>query len=211
MTCPNPDLLSAFFDGEVEPPWSERINAHVGECSRCQQTLTRFRSLRRLLHEDREPPVDVVLARTRDRLESSLRASGWRRLRFWQTRVSVPLPAVAAMFLVFLRTLSIDIFVRRYDLPPIFREAVVFFPGRRSGHNLRTVKIGAAVDYRVIFLKKAPGALRARGVDTGHEEDPSVLGGEFGEVVKKGVFSRFLSIYAQVQIARRLRLILLFF
>jgi hypothetical protein len=146
MTCPNPDLLSAFFDGEVEPPWSERINAHVGECSRCQQTLTRFRSLRRLLHEDREPPVDVVLARTRDRLESSLRASGWRRLRFWQTRVSVPLPAVAAMFLVFLGMAALLVFIKP-------RSSFPFMSIKHQPSGITEVQVAAPIEDLQQLLK----------------------------------------------------------
>jgi hypothetical protein len=118
---------------------------------------------------------------------------------------------VIAMFLVFLRPPGIDILVRRYELPPIFRETIIFLPGRGSGHDLRTVEVGATVDYRVVFLKKAPGAFFAGWVDTGHQEDLSVLWREFGKVVKKGMFLRFLSVYAQIQIACRLRLILFFF
>jgi len=103
MNCPNADLLSAFFDKEVESPWSERIRDHIDECEHCRVAIEGLERLKRVLHADQEPEVEDSLERTRDRLRSSSHATPmWRKLPFWRSRISVPLPAVAAIFLVFL-------------------------------------------------------------------------------------------------------------
>ena len=103
MNCPNADLLSAFFDKEVESPWSERIRDHIDECEHCRVAIEGLERLKRVLHADQEPEVEDSLERTRDRLRSSSHATQeWRKLPFWRSRISVPLPAVAAIFLVFL-------------------------------------------------------------------------------------------------------------
>jgi hypothetical protein len=146
MTCPNPDLLSALFDGELESPWSEKIDAHVAECGRCQRILARFRFLRRHLHEDPEPPVEESLARTRDRLDSSLRAPVWHRLRLWRTRISVPLPAIAAMFLVFLGMAAVLVFVKP-------RSSFPFMSIRHQPSGITEVQVAAPIEDLQQLLK----------------------------------------------------------
>jgi hypothetical protein len=108
---------------------------------------------------------------------------------------------VIAMFLVFLRPFSIDILVSRYGLAPIFREAIVFFPGYGSGHDLRSFKVSATVDHRVVLLKEAPRAFLAGWIHTGHQEDLPVFRRDLREIVKRWMFFRLLSIDTQVQIA----------
>jgi hypothetical protein len=117
MSCPNPDLLSAFFDGEVESPWFEKIREHIDTCPSCGQALARLESLKRTLLEDPEPPASESLQRTRQRLQRSLfgkplsdkalsdkalSASRLKKHPIWRSRVTLPVPAIAAMLLVFL-------------------------------------------------------------------------------------------------------------
>ena len=103
MSCPNPDLLSAFFDGELESPWSERITEHVETCGRCRQALARLERLRHVLLADEEPALDGPLQRTRERLWSSHGSRLWqRKYMIWRRRVSVPVPALAAVLTLFL-------------------------------------------------------------------------------------------------------------
>jgi hypothetical protein len=103
MNCPNPDLLSAFFDGEVDSPWSEKIQEHVEACRHCQRVMARLRDLRQTLLADEEPPVAGPLARTRELLHD-LRSPDLmgRRRTLWRKRVSIPVPAMAAMLAVIL-------------------------------------------------------------------------------------------------------------
>ena len=102
MNCPNPDLLSAFLDGEVQSPWSQRIQEHMDGCRRCRRPVAQMQSLRQLLHADREPPAEQSLERVRERLKAAQPHRLWHRPPLWRSRISVPLPAVAAVFLVLL-------------------------------------------------------------------------------------------------------------
>ena len=147
MNCPNADLLSAFFDGEVESPWSGKIRDHIDECEHCRVALTRLERLKRVLHADREPEVEESLERTRDRLRSSSHAAQeWRKLPFWRTRISVPLPAVAAMFLVFLAMSVVLIF---FSIRPNFP----FMSIKRQPSGVTEVQVAAPIEDLQQLLK----------------------------------------------------------
>ena len=154
MNCPNPDLLSAFFDGEVQSPWSERIKEHVEACHRCQQTMAQLESLRQILLADEEPPVEAPLERTRERLHSRGTLRLWRRRRpVWRKRISVPVPAIAAMFLVFLGMGGLLIFLStRPNFP--------FMSIRRQPSGVTEVQVAAPIEDLEQLLKsldKEPG------------------------------------------------------
>jgi hypothetical protein len=94
--CPDSELLSAYFDGEVASPWQGRVREHVASCQECQLRLKRLERLRELLRDDPEP----ALERAQERTRGELGARVWRSFHggkpFWKTRVAVPLPAAAA-------------------------------------------------------------------------------------------------------------------
>jgi predicted anti-sigma-YlaC factor YlaD len=140
MNCPNPDLLSAFFDGEVDSPWSERIQEHVEACPRCQRVMARLRHLSQVLLEDEEPPVAGALERTRELLHD-LRSPGWigRRRVLWRKRVSMPVAAVAAMFVVILGLGGMLIFLgTRPNFP--------FMSIKRQPSGLTEVQVAAPIE-----------------------------------------------------------------
>jgi hypothetical protein len=147
MNCPNPDLLSAFFDGEVETPWSERIKEHVESCHRCQQTMAELESLRQVLLADEEPPVEGPLQRTLERLQSRRSPRSWRRRpRLWRTRISVPVPAIAAMLLVFAGMGGLLIFLStRPNFP--------FMSIKRQPSGITEVQVAAPIEDLEQLLK----------------------------------------------------------
>ena len=147
MSCPNPDLLSAYFDGELESPWSERIEEHVGTCRSCRRAVERLARLRKLLLADKEPGVEAPLARTRERLQSRGSAGLWRRRRhLWRTRITVPVPAVAAVFLVFLGMGGLLIFLgTRPNFP--------FMSIKRQPSGITEVQVAAPIEDLQQLLK----------------------------------------------------------
>lgn len=147
MNCPNPDLLSAFFDGEVQSPWSEKIQEHIETCHRCQQAFGRLDSLRRALLADAEPPVEDPLERTRERLHS-LRSARLRRRRrrLWRMRISMPVPAIAAMFVVFLGMGGLLVFLTtRPNFP--------FMSIKRQPSGVTEVQVAAPIEDLEKLLK----------------------------------------------------------
>jgi hypothetical protein len=146
MNCPNPDLLSAFFDGEIEAPWSERIKEHVGACRRCQKNMARLESLKQILLADKEPPVEGPLTRTRELLQSLRPLWLRRRRRLWRRRISLPVPALGAMFFVFLGMGGLLIFLStRPNFP--------FMSIKRQPSGITEVQVAAPIEDLQQLLK----------------------------------------------------------
>lgn len=101
MGCPSGELLSAYFDGEVEWPWSGRLAEHVAGCERCRLALQRLQGLRALMQHDLEPDCrgSHESALQRLRRESLRRRSPWSATR---ATLTVPWAAAAALFAVVL-------------------------------------------------------------------------------------------------------------
>jgi hypothetical protein len=74
--------------------------------------MAQLASLRQVLLADEEPPVQEFLLRTRERLQSRRSSRSWRRRRrLWRTHISVPVPAIAAVFVVLLGMGGVLIFL----------------------------------------------------------------------------------------------------
>ncbi len=100
--CPDREILSAYLDGEVEPPWDRGIEVHLLGCDSCRVRLARLEETRRLLAVDPLPDIQAPMERVR----RSLLAQSVRRpavLPFWKRSLAVPAPlAATAVALVLL-------------------------------------------------------------------------------------------------------------
>jgi hypothetical protein len=117
--CPDRQLLSVYFDGEMPSPWKEKMESHIADCSRCARRLEEYRRI------SRAPAGDVFAGG-----ETAVRQRVWRKLEqrtgmaagmaagtaaawppavqgrgVWRRHISVPLPAAAAAVVLFI-TLS---------------------------------------------------------------------------------------------------------
>jgi len=115
--CPDHQLLSVYFDGELPSPWKEKAASHIAGCPSCTERLEEYSRLRRSFHA--APQEDEVRA-AQDRVWQQLgldKGPEKRALRvmplggMWQRRVSIPLPAVAAAALL-LVALSVFLITR---------------------------------------------------------------------------------------------------
>jgi hypothetical protein len=97
-SCPDSQMLSVYFDGEIPSPWKEKLEAHVSGCPDCRKRLETYRLIS-------DTPADVPAEageRVWQRLGFSEGAANeqpspaMRRRPIWRRRLSVPLPAVAA-------------------------------------------------------------------------------------------------------------------
>ncbi len=109
--CPDAELLSAFFDGEVPPPWEGRVRDHAASCPACREALERMRSLREGLaaHAASE---DALIEASRERVWARLCKEGASRARasarrartvhpgWWKRSFVLSLPAAAAALIV---------------------------------------------------------------------------------------------------------------
>ncbi|HUJ74203.1 MAG TPA: zf-HC2 domain-containing protein [bacterium] len=98
--CPDRQIISAYFDGEVESPWDRAIADHIAGCEKCRRIYDGLEETRRLLQGERLEGVTAPMERVRRNLLAgvppvTLAQPGWKR------HVEVPLPmAVAAALLI---------------------------------------------------------------------------------------------------------------
>jgi predicted anti-sigma-YlaC factor YlaD len=99
--CPDRNLISAFLDGEIDPPWDRTIAGHLAGCPRCRALYESLEATRQRLRSEpvanvREPMERVRRGILSGVLPAAAPPPAWRR------RLDVPLPlvAIAAMALV---------------------------------------------------------------------------------------------------------------
>lgn len=98
--CPDRQLLSVYFDGELPSPWKEKLETHLEACAACSARLRAYRGGSSTLRAGAPSPEAVEAARGRawrsvaavDRLPRSVRGPVLRPL-------AVPVPAAAAALL----------------------------------------------------------------------------------------------------------------
>jgi hypothetical protein len=116
--CPDPQLISVYFDGELPSPWKEKMESHLAQCPGCRRRLEGYGLLSG--GEQEKAAVAEVSARERvwkkfaektgmtvpDSGNISTVSPGHYnhpypiRHGFWGRRVSIPLPAAAAVALL---------------------------------------------------------------------------------------------------------------
>jgi hypothetical protein len=103
--CPDPQMLSLYYDGELPSPWKEKLEAHLAACSLCGDRLEQFRRLSGAMSKE---PQAIGLSARRERVWGRLHnPAGVRKIpaHVWNRSVSVPLPlfiaAAAGLILVF--------------------------------------------------------------------------------------------------------------
>jgi Putative zinc-finger len=101
--CPDRDLLSAYFDGEIPAPWEREMAAHVAGCRRCASLLEGMQRTRRALAGEEEQDWRAPMERVRRRILAH-EPAGRSRFAALRRQVSIPLPVAvlaAALLLTF--------------------------------------------------------------------------------------------------------------
>jgi hypothetical protein len=101
--CPNRQVISLYFDGELPSPWKEKLEAHLESCADCKNILAGYRKLGEELGELPAETVQSAMDRVWENLE--LRPTISRRSsvpvnKIWKRSITLPLPAVAAAAVV---------------------------------------------------------------------------------------------------------------
>lgn len=96
--CPDRQILSAFADGEVPSPWSEKVRKHLESCESCSRIVRVHRSVSDRLAETAGPDPESARKAVWARLVDSDRR---RSVPLWRARFAVPLPVAAAAMLAF--------------------------------------------------------------------------------------------------------------
>ncbi|MDR0495704.1 MAG: hypothetical protein LBG95_08795 [Treponema sp.] len=97
--CPDRQWLSVFFDGELPSPWKEKMEAHISGCPQCARRLEAYKNISLAFAGEEKPGMEPVRARVWQKLEQRAGGRQFRSGAVWRRRISVPLPAAAAVVL----------------------------------------------------------------------------------------------------------------
>jgi hypothetical protein len=114
QVCPDRQLLSVYFDGELPSPWKEKMESHIAGCPACARRLEAYRRVSLGKAAAAAGEGDAGLEPARERVWQKLeqrrtgadipstrpRVARWGAAAAWRRSVSIPLPAVAAVFVL---------------------------------------------------------------------------------------------------------------
>jgi anti-sigma factor RsiW len=103
----DPELISLYIDGELEPAERARVEAHLASCEACRRTRDAFAAVGARVRAA-AAPADRLAAR---RALREILASGPEP--FWRRRVAVPAPALATLVAALLVTVVLLVTGRR--------------------------------------------------------------------------------------------------
>ena len=106
--CSFRQWISVYFDGEMVSPWKEKMEAHIAGCPDCARQLESYKNISLSLAPAEDEIIDEARQRVLQKLETSGYNSGyrtrpaWEPSPIWKRRVSIPIPAAAAVvFMLF--------------------------------------------------------------------------------------------------------------
>jgi len=100
--CSNQQLVSVYFDGELDSPWKEKMESHIAVCEICAKRLDEYKNNSLSL----APVNTALMEESRQKVLIKLETGGIhsgneRHSAFvypvWKRRVSIPIPAAAAV------------------------------------------------------------------------------------------------------------------
>jgi hypothetical protein len=97
--CPDPHMLSLYYDRELPSPWREKLEVHAADCSSCRNRLEQFRLLSETLEGAPSPGFAGGLSARQERVWQRLNGPVYPappRKSAWSRSVRVPLPAAVA-------------------------------------------------------------------------------------------------------------------
>jgi hypothetical protein len=136
--CPDRQLLSVYFDGELPSPWKEKMESHLAVCPHCARQLEIYQNIS-LSSSAEETALVSAKERVWQKLEQGAgdesansdvpiqpRAYPVNRA-VWRRRISIPLPAVAAA-VVLMAVLSFLMGIRLTGTPgnPVMSAGMTF-------------------------------------------------------------------------------------
>jgi len=107
--CPDRQILSVYFDGELDSPWKEKFEKHLEVCPSCRKRLAAYRVTRQRLMDFSFGNEEAVLERIMEKTAFSVKS----RRRFWTGSVTLPIPVASAAGLIMILTLAALIVLRQ--------------------------------------------------------------------------------------------------
>ena len=93
--CPEFEILSAYFDGEIGLPWASVIETHCIACKECNAKIASLKKLREAIHSDPEPDWHDSFVRVREKIAEREASRAHSAVPIWRQRINIPVPAFA--------------------------------------------------------------------------------------------------------------------
>jgi anti-sigma factor RsiW len=98
--CPDREILSAYLDGEIDPPWESAVAAHLASCPACRGRYEAMARTRQALMAD-APDSTEPMERVRLAVLSRMPPAS-RPVPAWRRPIAVPLPVAVIAAAAFL-------------------------------------------------------------------------------------------------------------
>jgi anti-sigma factor RsiW len=119
--CPDRQILSVYFDNELDSPWKKKLETHLKDCPHCRARLELYRDTREAFVGDtaRDAVVEAACGRILENLETvgETRRRPGVFVKFWRGRITVPFPVAAAAGLVLAAAFALLLVLRPQDPP----------------------------------------------------------------------------------------------
>ena len=110
--CPDLEILSAYYDDELEESQKQIVKKHVDSCPHCQKKLEEFELISdAILDGEEEPDFQMSQVRSWNKIMDVIDSKEQSALKanFWQRRFQISFPAAAALVAAFIAILSFSV------------------------------------------------------------------------------------------------------
>ena len=114
--CPDRQILSVFFDDELESPWKEKLESHLEQCASCREGLAEYQHTRQKLNAvsaDMEQTMEQSMEQAMERVWQKIDLSVKPKRRFLSGSITIPIPLAAAAGLVMVLAMAALIALRQ--------------------------------------------------------------------------------------------------
>jgi len=107
--CPDHQIISVYFDGELDSPWKEKLEKHLELCPSCRKHLAAYQITRQKLVEFSFNGEQAALERIIEKTGFAVK----RRQRFWTGSVTLPIPVASAAGIIMILAMAALIVLRQ--------------------------------------------------------------------------------------------------
>ena len=109
--CPDVEILSSYYDDELEDSQKEVVKSHVDSCPHCQKKLAELGLISSTIRAEEEPDFKMAQVNTWNNLMDilDLKEQKVQKVNFWQRRFQISFPAAAALVAAFIAVLSFSV------------------------------------------------------------------------------------------------------
>ena len=109
--CPDVEILSSFYDDELEDSQKQFVKTHVDSCPHCQKKMAELGLISDAINAEEEPDFKMAQVNTWNKLMDIIDQEEKKapKVNFWQRRFQISFPAAAALVAAFIVVLSLSV------------------------------------------------------------------------------------------------------